>query len=334
VPAAIGVSVVDEALFALAEQDPGFAKIYFLLEKELQQPKYQIKGFTWGQVMREKIQPSRPDLLEAQDTSAKAALALAAERSFSLSVNSHDEKEQRIQKQQQSYFKGVAKAIFPLTLLLPLGMVVLTLLSIREGRVIGLSLMISLLLLLFFACFLTAIPVPDWYGPSPLNRLGYLLGEVGEEGLLCVVPVALLSGLVGMIVLVVYAVREHDQPLGWKLLLLLAYIVLLPLLIYALIRANQEPDEGRIIVFLIAYALISASFVVRGVGFGVKKRAGMAVAAFLAAGFAFFLIIFPVALLAAGGPMMMGATEGIGYAHVRRCAGAHGHARADAHGSR
>ncbi|NIO17208.1 MAG: hypothetical protein GTN70_09450, partial [Deltaproteobacteria bacterium] len=311
VPAAIGVSVVDEALFALAEQDPGFAKIYFLLEKELQQPKYQIKGFTWGQVMQ--VPPEEPILREAQDTSAKAALALAAERSFSLSGNSHDEKAQRIEKQQQSYFKGVARAIFPFTLLLPLGMALLTLVSIRERRVIGLSLMISLLLLLIFACFLTIIPVPDWYGPSPLDKLGYLLSEAGE-GLLCVVPVALLSGLVGLIVLAVHAVREPDRPLGWKLLLLLAYIVLLPLLIYALIRANWEPDETWAIVFLIAYLLISASFVVRGVGFGVKRRVGMAVAAFLAAGFAFFLILFPVAFLT-----MQGAPPpGVGFDAMSR----------------
>jgi 5-hydroxyisourate hydrolase-like protein (transthyretin family) len=305
VPAAIGVSVVDEALFALAEQDPGFAKIYFLLEKELQQPKYQIKGFTWGQVMRENLRPSRPDLREAQDTSAKAALALAAERSFSLSGNSHDEKAQRIQKQQQSYFKAVAKAIFPFTLLLPLGMALLTLASIRERRVIGLSLMISLLLLLTFACFLTAIPVPDWVGPSPLDKLGYLLEEAGE-GLICLAPVALLSGLVGLIVLAVHAVRQPDRPLGWKLLLLLAYIVLLPLLIYALIRADQEPDEGWIIAFLIAYLLISASFVVRGVGFGVKRRTGMAVAAFLAAGFAF---LGPIVLLV--GPVIGGTFSNV-----------------------
>jgi 5-hydroxyisourate hydrolase-like protein (transthyretin family) len=303
VPAAIGVSVVDEALFALAEQDPGFAKIYFLLEKELQQPKYQIKGFTWEQVMRENLRPSRPDLQQAQDTSAKAALALAAERSFGLSGNSHDEKEQRIQEQQQSYFKGVARAIFTFTLLLPLGMVALTLLSIREGKVIGLSLMISLLLLLFFACLLTIIPVPEWYGSGPLDKLGYLLNQAGE-GLLCVIPVALLSGLVGVIVLAVHAVRKPDRLLGWKLLLLLAYNVLLALLIYALIRAGGEPDEGWIIASLIAYLLIPASFVVHGVGFGVKRQGRMAVASLLAVGFASFgSIVVPLALM---GPVVGG----------------------------
>ncbi|HID61719.1 MAG TPA: hypothetical protein EYP49_03085, partial [Anaerolineae bacterium] len=307
VPAAIGVSVVDEALFALAEQDPGFAKIYFLLEKELQQPRYQIKGFTWGQVLRE--EPTRsPELVRAQDTSAKAALALAAERSFTLGGNSHDEKVRQVQERQARYFKAVTRSIFPFTLIIPLGIVLLTLFSLRRDRVAGLSLLVGLLLLLMLSCGLMSIPTPNWYGPSPLDKLGYLLSE-GGEGLLWVAPVVLLSGLVGLIVLAVYAVRRPDRPLGWKLLLLLAYIVLLPLLIYALIRAGQEPDEGWAIAGLIAYLLIPASFVVRGVGFGMKRRVGMAVAAFLAAGFSFFApMIVPVLLIT---PVVGGVFSGM-----------------------
>jgi uncharacterized protein YfaS (alpha-2-macroglobulin family) len=61
--------------------------------------------------------------------------------------------------------------------------------------------------------------------------------------------------------------------------------------------------------FLITYLLISASFVVRGVGFGVKRRAGMAVAAFLAAGFAFFgPMIVPMLLV---GPIVGGVFSGV-----------------------
>ena len=44
--AALGVSIVDESVFALAELQPGLAKIYFTLEKELMEPKYQIQGLT------------------------------------------------------------------------------------------------------------------------------------------------------------------------------------------------------------------------------------------------------------------------------------------------
>ncbi len=306
VPAAIGVSVVDEALFALAEQDPGFAKIYFLLEKELQQPKYQIKGFTWRQVME--VPPEEPALREAQDTSAKAALALAAERSFTLNSNSHNEKLRQAQERQARYFKAVTKGIFPFTLIIPVGMVLLTLFSLRRDRVTGLSLLIGLLLLFVFSCGLMAIPTPEWYGPSPLDKLEYLLNEAGE-GLLCLAPISLLSGLVGLIVLVVHAVRQPDRPLGWKLLLLLAYIVLLPLLIYALIRAGREPDEGWAIVGLIAYLLVPGAFALRGIGFGLKKRVGMAVAAFLAAGFTFFApVIVPMLLIM---PVVGGVFSGI-----------------------
>ena len=42
---AIGVSIVDESVFAVGAQDPGFARTYFLLERELLKPRYEIHGF-------------------------------------------------------------------------------------------------------------------------------------------------------------------------------------------------------------------------------------------------------------------------------------------------
>ncbi|HFD40715.1 MAG TPA: hypothetical protein ENJ31_12810, partial [Anaerolineae bacterium] len=46
-PAALGLAVVDESVFALQEQDPGFAKLYFLLEKELLEPKFDLHGWSF-----------------------------------------------------------------------------------------------------------------------------------------------------------------------------------------------------------------------------------------------------------------------------------------------
>jgi len=43
--AALGIQVVDEAVFALSENQPGMEKIYFNLEKELLEPKIEIHGF-------------------------------------------------------------------------------------------------------------------------------------------------------------------------------------------------------------------------------------------------------------------------------------------------
>src|ERR1039457_3937272 len=42
VQAALGVQVVDEAVFALAEKQPGFAKVFFYLEQEAMKPRYEI----------------------------------------------------------------------------------------------------------------------------------------------------------------------------------------------------------------------------------------------------------------------------------------------------
>ncbi|MEZ4619654.1 MAG: hypothetical protein R2867_29680 [Caldilineaceae bacterium] len=44
-PGVIGLSIVDESVFAVGTQDPGFARTYFLLERELQEPRYEIHDF-------------------------------------------------------------------------------------------------------------------------------------------------------------------------------------------------------------------------------------------------------------------------------------------------
>jgi uncharacterized protein YfaS (alpha-2-macroglobulin family) len=46
VVSAIGASIVDEAVFALTEMQPGMEKVYFTLEKEIMTPRYEIHDFT------------------------------------------------------------------------------------------------------------------------------------------------------------------------------------------------------------------------------------------------------------------------------------------------
>jgi hypothetical protein len=43
---ALGISIVDESVFSVGAQDPGFARTYFLLERELLEPRYEIHDFT------------------------------------------------------------------------------------------------------------------------------------------------------------------------------------------------------------------------------------------------------------------------------------------------
>ena len=50
VQAALGVQVVDEAVFALAEKQPGFAKVFFYLEQEAMKPRYEIHSIGMPEV--------------------------------------------------------------------------------------------------------------------------------------------------------------------------------------------------------------------------------------------------------------------------------------------
>jgi hypothetical protein len=51
VQAALGLQVVDEAVFALAEKQPGFAKVFFYLEQEAMKPRYEIHSIGMPEVL-------------------------------------------------------------------------------------------------------------------------------------------------------------------------------------------------------------------------------------------------------------------------------------------
>ncbi len=71
VEAALGVQVVDEAVFALAEKQPGFAKVFFYLEQEAMRPRYEIHSFG----MPEIVETGAAHPLERRDLAARALFA-------------------------------------------------------------------------------------------------------------------------------------------------------------------------------------------------------------------------------------------------------------------
>ena len=73
VSAALGLEVVDQAVFALAEKQPGFAKIFFYLEQELMKPHYEIHSLSSTQV----IEPTEDESDESHDRAARALFAAA-----------------------------------------------------------------------------------------------------------------------------------------------------------------------------------------------------------------------------------------------------------------
>jgi uncharacterized protein YfaS (alpha-2-macroglobulin family) len=73
VSAALGLEVVDQAVFALAEKQPGFAKVFFYLEQELMKPHYEIHSLSSTQV----IEPAQDESRDSHDRAARALFAAA-----------------------------------------------------------------------------------------------------------------------------------------------------------------------------------------------------------------------------------------------------------------
>lgn len=68
VSAALGLQVVDEAVFALAEKQPGFAKVFFYLEQELLKPRYEIHSIGMPDV----VEPAEESKAVQKDRAARA----------------------------------------------------------------------------------------------------------------------------------------------------------------------------------------------------------------------------------------------------------------------
>ena len=68
VSAALGLQVVDEAVFALAEKQPGFAKVFFYLEQEVMKPRYEIHSIGMSEI----VEPVEESKVEQRNRAARA----------------------------------------------------------------------------------------------------------------------------------------------------------------------------------------------------------------------------------------------------------------------
>jgi len=75
VSAALGVEIVDEAVFALSEKQPGFEKVFMYLEKELLTPRYEVHQFSFEKVLLDDFEGERP--VAQRERAARVLLAAA-----------------------------------------------------------------------------------------------------------------------------------------------------------------------------------------------------------------------------------------------------------------
>ncbi|HUT55931.1 MAG TPA: MG2 domain-containing protein [bacterium] len=98
--AALGVSVVDESVFAIQDMQPGLLKVYFTLEKELAKPRYEIHFAPGGQSVESLIQ-DRGDAMNKRDKVMRVLLA-GVEKPTAPGWEENPAKD-RMQKEQQNF---------------------------------------------------------------------------------------------------------------------------------------------------------------------------------------------------------------------------------------
>lgn len=281
--AAIGLAVVDEAVFALAEQDPGFAKLYFLLEAELLQPRYQLGGFSVPDLLQS-APVDDPLLRQAQEGAAQATLAEAAPQNvaFSLNVNSRDDNLRRASEQRAGYFSGLSAALFGLLLLVPLAVMGITAVSLWRQQQFWRSLGWSVgVIVVFILLGMVGL----------LNELANWLSWRGEGVLI----VLLLLGVVSFLALTVYAWLRDDRALRWSTGLIWLFVLVAFTLAWAAQWAEFDPGEGVLMTAVFLILLVPLAFLLRAAAFAHEKRRLLAAAAVLAA---LCLMILPVLGLA------------------------------------
>jgi hypothetical protein len=271
VQAAVGLAVVDESVFALSEQDPGFAKLYFMLEEALLAPKYELHGFSIPDIVTSPCQQDEGDdgacpapLRDAQARAGKAALASTASGAdpFTLSANSHEQAMARAYDRQQAFYDLIATGAYALFLIIPLGIVVAGGLSVIRDR-------------MFWKSFGLAVAASVVIGLSLLG-LFWLVNELlwrVEE--LFFAGFAMLLGLgsvAGLIVLIVVAVRHKDWRLGTMIGLLPLLVGITFILGFSAMRADLTPPDWTIWIGIGVVVLLPLAFMVRGAGFIWQKR--------------------------------------------------------------
>jgi len=236
-PTALGISVVDESVLALEDQPPGFARAYFLLERELLERRGRVQGFDVPALL-----DAETEIRAAQDVAARAAWAGAPAPGFTLSARSTTEQRETEQREALAVRTALSNRLGLVLALLPL------LLSIGVVRGLGTTGVLGRALRRVGVGFLVLCivsPLVALGGGGAMWLLWAILG-VGAPATILLIVVALLIGLA------IHGWRRHDARVQLATGLLAAYLALGGLLVTLAARGGDPPG--------VLLALISITF--------------------------------------------------------------------------
>jgi hypothetical protein len=253
--AALGVAVVDESVFALQRQDPGFAKLYFLLRQELMEPFVQIEGF---QLPASAPADGKERLRQAQDTAAKASWATVSAAAPPRPVDSHARKVEAASAAQREGFERLGQASSIALITVPAALWAVVLVALKRAEMMKRSL--KRLLVIGGVLLLLAIS-----GGSALMHAPYTF-----EHELVFVPLAVACGL-ALLAFIGSAWGRRDATAQSLVLLTLAWGGMLFLLVRAADRGDA-PGDGLIVAGLLAGVLIPGAYLLFGQGRWAEDR--------------------------------------------------------------
>ncbi|MEZ4769176.1 MAG: alpha-2-macroglobulin family protein [Caldilineales bacterium] len=264
VESAVGVSVVNEAVFAQRPYQPGFARSYFILDQALQDDGVSLPDAPLSAALDTQ---SRQDLQAAQQLTAKASWALYQGQDYSLSAQSVDNASRGAVNSQRAAAFSLLSLLISMTLILVSILIAFIVVSgLRRTGVLGTAAGRLLLTLLVLAVVGAALLIGT-------QRLIDLLTPENTGMLLALTGAIWLALLAGVLV---YGWRRHDQRAQYVALLLLGYVVLLALLAFA---AGQGAtlDPIWIVALAVGFGVLLAALLL--FGWGLRTEGALAAGA-------------------------------------------------------
>ncbi|MDP6627771.1 MAG: MG2 domain-containing protein, partial [Methanopyri archaeon] len=137
VPAAVGLTIVDESVFALEEAKAGFERMAFYLGRELAKPRFTVYGFNPMAAERPKPAPDTVNVKEDIQIAEQVFLARNAPEAklgqFGIKVSTREEKEAQVREAKRSFYRNQALLLSLICLLAGLASIAAFVRGTEEG---------------------------------------------------------------------------------------------------------------------------------------------------------------------------------------------------------
>ncbi len=288
VPSALGIGIVDESVFAVQDQAPGFARLYFMLEKELLEPKVDVNGFDVPTLLA----PPDASVQQAQDKAAKASWSGAPTTQFAFDIRSRLQKLADLAGQRVKAFIQLSGTLSKTLIVLPLLALIVLIWGLRPSGVLGKAARTVVKWTALAILFAPFAAIVLYAGLWIINAIFGILAMI-------------MAGLVWLIVwawLALCAWRNNDPRAQLMAGLTMAYTLLGGLMAFVAEKGGNLPGSA-LVWTVVAFALMVLVLAIFGQGLRLEGQRRTAWAATLV-GLLWIPLVVTGALAAPDNPLL------------------------------